>query len=331
MSEADCGSSLYEIMWKVKSMNKNALIFIVLWFAVALLMLKVYVFDASENSRQQARQQEIVQSVQPERETVNQAEVEEAVFDVIDKKLASISGNIPLIINPVSDYDDLSKEDIYSLRKRYVAQSLFAYDGYEPSDEVFGQIESYKPWYGLTYSGCIASAIGTEKVFAGPSEESRFVNNPNMLVGVANGSKRAPLEHPACFDKDFWAMPVSMSYDSDTKTVTAVYDFRYKGYYSLNGINARDLGYRYVYAEKSDNFIFRNEPNITGDVFEFVDFIHLGGSCQYKDGCNNGSPRQDYLNFTFNDYPAELKLKLYRNRPKSFKQAADINYRIIFR
>lgn len=310
-------------------MNKNAMIFIVLWVAVAMLMLKVYVFDSYE----QPKQQDTVQSVEQEQaqNTSDLSNIDKFRFETIDNNLAAVRGNINLGINPVSDYDDLSKEDIFSLRRKYTAQSLFAYDGYEPSDEVFGQIVSYKPWYGLTYNGCIGSAIGTDKVMAGPSEESRFMNNPNMLVGVANGSKRAPLEHPVCFDKDFWAMPVSMSYDADTKTITAVYDFRYKGYYSLNGINARDLGYRYVFAQKSENFVFRNEPNITDDVFEFVDFIHLGGSCQYKDGCNNGSPRQDYLNFTFSDFPAELNLKLFRNRPDSKNQPADINYRIIFR
>ena len=38
------------------------------------------------------------------------------------------------------------KEEIYDLRKHYVNKSIFADANYEPSNEVFGQIESNKPW-----------------------------------------------------------------------------------------------------------------------------------------------------------------------------------------
>lgn len=308
-------------------MNKTTVVIMILWFAIALLLLKVCVLNPASDSEIQKQPHTFApQSAQQDIKALDKHS-----FYEIDNNLKSLNGNIGLNVNPVSDYDNLSKEDIYSLRKKYVSESLFSYNGYEPSEEVFGQIQSYKPWYGLTYSGCIVNTIGTNKVIEGPSEESRFVNNPNMLVGIVSGAQDVPLGHSVCFDKDFWAMPESMSYDSTTKTITAIYNFRYKGYYILTGINARDFGYRYVFADKVENFKFRNTPNISEQVFEFVDYIHLGGSCKFNDGCNNGSPHQRYLDFTFDDFPAELHIKLFRERPSTTHVTPDINYKIIFK
>ena len=236
-----------------------------------------------------------------------------------------------LTFNDVSDYDDLTKEEIYELRKKYVAASLFASPDYQPSDEVFGQIESKKPWYGLDYSGCIRTVSGQKEVIQGPSEESRFINNPNMLIGVMSGSKQVEKDDPVCFDKSYWILPVKLSYYTDENTIEAVYDFRYTGPMYLVGLNARDLGYKYVYATKAQNVIFDSQRNISNTVHEFRDFIHLGGSCGYKDGCNNGSPYQSELDYKYSDYPSTMEFKLWKQRPEDINAKSDINYRIIFR
>lgn len=130
--------------------------------------------------------------------------------DAIDAKLKNLSGNFYLTINPLSEYDFLSKEEFYNLRRKFVKTSLFGTSFYNPSKEVFGQIESSKPWYGITYSGCITKTLGTPNAYAGLSEESRFVNNPNILVGVTSGSYNANINHPICTDPSLFVVPSSM-------------------------------------------------------------------------------------------------------------------------
>ena len=237
---------------------------------------------------------------------------------------------INLVVNPVSDYKSMTKQEIYELRKKYVAESLFKKNDYEPSDYVFGKIADKAPWYGLDYSGCIAKVLGTKKVVQGPSEESRFINNPNMLVGVVSGSQNIEPDSAGCFDQKYWVLPSSFTYNSYTNTITAKYEWKYIGPMTLIGLNAKDLGYEYAYASVIKNVNFKSVPNISTDVYQFRDFIHLGGTCRYKNGCNNASPYQSELAYNFSDFPASFKIKLWKNKPNDKNSQADINYLIIF-
>lgn len=258
------------------------------------------------------------------------------VPNIYDEKTEEISSNsknnqIALKINDVTDYKKMTKAEIYELRKKYVSQSLFANSNYVPSEEVFGAIADKSPWYGLTYSGCIGMVKGTSKVAQGPSEESRFINNPNILIGIISGSERIQPDNPRCFNKEYWLIPESITYDKNTNTIETTYNFRYTGPMALIGINARDLGYKYVYAKNPINYKFDNTPNISHDVFELIDFIHLGGSCGYKNGCNNGSPYQPYLSLKLTNFPVSIKLKLWKEMPNNKISKPDINYIITFK
>ena len=271
---------------------------------------------------------------QPVKTVSQQTRVTERIEPKVTKEqgvndFPEVEGN--LAFNNVIDYDNLTKDDIYNLRKKYVSSSLFASSDYEPSDKVFGQIASKKPWYGLDYSGCITVVRGQKEVTQGPSEESRFINNPNMLVGVMSGSKMVEKSDPVCFDKSYWILPVKLSYFKDENTIEAVYDFRYSGSMYMVGLNARDLGYKYVYAVKVENVRFKSQTNISNTIYEFKDFIHLGSSCGYNDGCNNGSPYQSELDYKYLSYPSTIELKLWKNKPAAVRDRADINYRIIFK
>lgn len=247
-----------------------------------------------------------------------------------EKQTVAQSGLITLVLNPVTDYKSMTKNEIYKLRKKYVAMSLFAKSDYEPSDYVFGQIADKSPWYGLDYSGCISRVIGTKKVIQGPSEESRFINNPNMLVGVISGSQNIEPDSAGCFDEKYWVMPSAFTYNPKIKTITAKYSWKYFGPMALVGINAKDLGYEYAYASVIKNVNFKSVPNISTDVYQFRDFIHLGGTCRYKNGCNNASPYQSYLAYRFSDFPASFTIKLWKNKPQNKDTMADIYYRIVF-
>ncbi len=250
--------------------------------------------------------------------------------EVKAKQTKKESDSITLTLNDVSDYKNLSKEEFYALRKKYIASSLFGAKNYVPSEEVFGGIAWKNPWYGLEYSGCMASAIGSQKAIEGPSEESRFLNNPNILVGIISGSYQVATDNPICFDKSYWFIPSSLSYSKKTNTITSVYSFRYSWTMSLIGLNARDLGYKYIYADKTANVQFEYSPNISNEIYELRDYIHLGSSCRYKNGCNNGSPHQSHLDVKFVNFPAIINIKLWKDMPATPQSPADINYQIIF-
>ena len=75
-----------------------------------------------------------------------------------------------------------------------------------------------------------------------------------------------------------------------------------------------------------------HKNNITKEIGTFSDYIHLGGSCQYKDGCNNVSPMQNDKMITIRDLPAEINLKLWKKQPHNkYLTPADMYYRIIFK
>lgn len=234
-----------------------------------------------------------------------------------------------------------TKKEIYEIRKKYIERSIFNNPNYEPSEEVFGQITDRKPWV----SNYICYEKGKDYLpTSGASEESRFINNPTALIA---------LEYPFWFydvkDTTFCntslstLIPLSITYNGLQKEITVKYQklpFSTKGnntFYQFNGLNARDLGYKYIYLDKEKttyDIEFKSDTNISKEVFELNNFIHLGSSCKVKGGCNNGSPRQEFVEFK-NDTPDKEKgkiiyLKLWKENPKTPTQPADITEKIIF-
>lgn len=236
-----------------------------------------------------------------------------------------------------------SKKEIYDIRKDYVRSSIFANEDYEPSEEVFGQIESGKPW--ISANVCKDPKTHNMRT-TGASEESRFIVNPNVLVAL-----EYPFSYSNYPDEDWCAddtinmLPEILEYDGYKKEIKVYYrrlpfstndDF---SFYQFNGLNARDLGYRYAYvdmAKSSFKPVFTDSDNIGTRAVEFRNFLHLGGSCGVEGGCNNGSPRQTYLEFkqSETDYSysnGEIYIKLWRKEPSSVEDEADIVEKIIIR
>ena len=252
-----------------------------------------------------------------------------------------------LVVNPASSYNYLSKNEIYNLRKKYVAKSLFANKNYEPNNNIFGGIVDGKPWWGsnpcsqLDYKGDYHERI------EGPSKVSAQVNNPNALVGVSMAY--SPWEYE--YNKDFCSskaplfLPDALFYNKAENMIVAKYKVPSKfpsfksnvngreyGYpLQLSGLNAIDFGYKYVYAMQMQNstIMYPDQSNITNNVQIFNDYIHLGGSCKFEGGCNNISPMQSDKMFTINYLPATLTLKLWKEKPSNKFSKADIYYKII--
>ncbi|MBR1461517.1 hypothetical protein IJ596_07820 [bacterium] len=228
-----------------------------------------------------------------------------------------------------------TKKEIYELRKRYVKESIFSSKDYKPSDSVFGMIEDNKPWISTN----ICAKESGETYVDGASEESRFIANPTALVAL-----EYPFNWDGRQDSSFYENPINqliplkISYSKSKNEIEVAYSrfpFESKApyFYEFNGVNAADLGYRYAYLDLGRSTCkpkFDEKDNISNSVIEFQNFIHLGSSCGVAGGCNNGSPRQTYLEFHVEEYsPCELYIKLWNSRPNSYRDKADINEKII--
>ncbi len=241
-----------------------------------------------------------------------------------------VTGSVP--INPMSDLNYKTKEDIYERRKFLVENSMFKSKKYKPSDEVFGQIADKKPWLGIDALTCYGKGPNANK---GLSEESRYINNPTMLIGLDRVSfDEKPKSMCSMID---YLMPAKINYSKDENTIKVVFEVSgYKGdldtEFLLKGLNARDLGFKYAFADKTENVVFlQQDGNISTKIQEFKDFIHLGTACGVSGGCNNGSPFQKELNYTVMKYPALIHFKLWEKYPKNKDIKADINYLIVLK
>lgn len=262
-------------------------------------------------------------------------------------KINDYSSFQTLKINPASEYDYLSKQQIFDIRKQHVKNSLFNKENYEPNSAVFGSIVDNKPWWGsikcsqLNYKGDYHENI------QGPSKVSVQMNNPNALVGLS----MPYIPWDIGTNKEFCTSdysnfsPISLKYDEKDRLIIAQYyltknflklrtkvNNRYTRYLiQLSGLNARDFGYDYMYIFDTKNIKMYSEyNNATEDISTFRDYIHQGGSCKYKDGCNNISPMQNDLIFSIKGLPAEINIKLWKKKPINKYVQADMYYKIIF-
>lgn len=251
-------------------------------------------------------------------------------------------------INAPADYKYKTKSEIYNLRKKYVSQSKFASKNYEPNELIFGGIVDGKPWWGLLSCGQIDYEGDYHERIEGPSKVSIQMNNPDALVQISlpylvwdTGDNKE-----YCNGQYSKFIPYSLKYSKKDNVYVIKYeltrkflDYRtningksYRYPLQLSGLNARDFGYKYVYAFNTNNIkMFSYSDNdMTNSVIEFADYVHLGGSCKYKDGCNNISPMQDGLMFRVTELPATISLKLWKNNPVSNNSKPDLYYQIIF-
>lgn len=259
-------------------------------------------------------------------------EKEKSFFDMSEKYNEDywVTGNIP--INPMSDFNNKTRNDIYKIRKNFVDESMFKNKKYRPSDEVFGQIADNKPWISIDALTCYGKGPNAHK---GLSEESRYINNPTMLIGLDRVSfDDKPKSQCSVVD---YLMPVKINYSKDENMLKVLFEVsKYRGdlgmEFLLKGLNAKDLGFKYAYADKTENIVFlQQDTNISKDIQSFKDFIHLGTVCGVKGGCNNGSPFQKELNYTVMRYPASIHFKLWKKKPKNKDSKEDINYLIILK
>lgn len=252
----------------------------------------------------------------------------------------------PLLIPRLQNYNNETQNSLLLRRKESVKKSVFNNNSYRPTDAVFGGIQDKTPWISLKNSICIDQKLDPSHVSKGPAALSRFIENPNVLIGIMPPYVMNINENSLnCTREPLKFIPSQMTYDKNHNTVTAYYPMSYEVmnqrvnknrksvplYFTLTGLNARDLGYKFATVSDSDGVLFMNNgANISSDVIEFKDFIHVGSACGIPDGCNNLSPYQPALDFYFISIPAEITLKLWKDKPIAKFMPADFSYKIIF-
>ncbi|MBP5404138.1 MAG: hypothetical protein J6Y17_03510 [Elusimicrobiaceae bacterium] len=265
--------------------------------------------------------------------------------EVVQKEESSVplqkstwGDDLSVEVRPLVALSGVSKQKVFALRKQAVASSPFARQNYEPSSEVFGGIVSGKPWMAAT----ACSDPKTRKHYTqGLSEETRFINNPTALVML-----EMPFVFPSnanwCTREDANLLPHKITYDALRGEITLTYlalPFQTRKdntFYAFNGLNARDLGYPYIYVDPNRSTYlveFLNKDNVSTEVVKLQNYLHVGPSCGARGGCNNGSPRQPMLEFHEDISPdsngKEIYIKLWKEKPNNVNDTADIVERII--
>src|SRR6185312_545429 len=192
--------------------------------------------------------------------------------------------------------------------------------GYEPSDYVFSSIEDYKPWWGL--EGLYFYGDGPLGN-SGPSEESRFLPNPFLLVGIRESMARVGSSPDG--STNYYPSLTRLAWNAAESAAHAEYnvsgylDFtanhgyqpEFRRQFQFVLYNARDLGFGYFALDraKSKGIALVLDSDVPHSARQF---IHRGPSCGVSGGCNNMSPHAKEFLFDVSVTPAKAVLKLWR-------------------
>ncbi len=236
-------------------------------------------------------------------------------------------------VTPMTELDFLKKSEVYEIRRKAVReQPRLSAAGYEPTEEVFGQIVDGAAWWGI--EGIFYYGPGKNSI-AGPSEESRFLCNPYLPVGICEPNAYPLIEtmyslapFPPVLKSIVWRPDrrVLVSYDVSAflkglrryQIVNA-----HENKVTLVAYNARDFNLNWLALDEKDS---RNVRQLAGAGRPALirQFIHLGGSCGYPGGGNNMSPFQPELEITVSHVPATAVIHLWRDEPASATAPADL-------
>ncbi len=263
----------------------------------------------------------------------------------------AVKGQVEITLEPLANFNYKSKAEILNLRTNIVNRnSNLLNQQYVPSTEIFGQVVDNKPWWGV-WGACIYGP--GDKSIDGPSEESRFILNPFLLIGAnpnsceifdANRITQVELEKK---DFPFFWNPVALTYNPSQSWARVIYDVssfnnglkKYRNLlkdnyevrkFGLIAYNARDLGFNYLHVSTSKSVNVVNSANPKQPV-GIIQMIHCGGSCGYSGGCNNMSPAiPDLDHLEFSSLPARCVIYLWKNSPGNLQQKPDFMFILDF-
>lgn len=250
---------------------------------------------------------------------------------------AKASGELAIPLNPLSKLDGSTRRQIDEMRERAVAEHPeLAGTGYQPSGYVFGSIEDGRPWWGL--EGLYFYGDGPNGN-AGLSEESRFLPNPFLLVGIRESMARVGASPDG--STNYYPYPTRLVWNAAESSARAEYsvsgffDFtanhayppEYRRQLQFVLYNARDLGFRYFALDRarSNGISLALDSDAPRSARQF---IHRGPSCGMAGGCNNMSPHAKEFLFDVPSVPARAVLKLWKDNPDDAGAPADFTFTI---
>ena len=241
-------------------------------------------------------------------------------------------GTTKIELNDMIKLDLMKKTEILELREKYVSEYPELLNAaYKPSEDVFGQVEDGKPWWGILGISYYGSG---QKSIEGPSKESRYIINPFLLVAISEHMAH-PVNDPSLSPVPICPKPIALEWEGRSKATATFevgefwdlqakyhYDDAGKNEFDLIAYNARDFGFNYLYIGKNESH--NAVLNDNKEPIQIRQFIHCGGSCGYPGGCNNMSPYQPELTVSVSSLPATLYIKLWRNKPVTTDSDADM-------
>ena len=320
------------------------LIFIFICMAMLSFMITCGIFKIIDYKKEKEIEKQELLKKEIQRQENERIEALKIELQKIELEKAERERHIKIPFKEPSNLNYKSKEEIYDIRKNAVDNSIFKNPNYYPSNEVFGQIESNKPWNSMRQ--CLYKETKTSDII-GPSEEDRYISNPELLVAIEYGFYGHYCEDRTSYELKY-SKPESIIYNKEENEIEIIYGglpyctIGENTWYSFKGLNANDLGYKYAYIDKEKstfNLNFVESQNISNSIVEFQDFIHLGSSCGHTSGCNNASPDQPALNFFYpctGEHKEILKdqtiyIKLWKTKPNSPQDKSDITEKIVIK
>lgn len=267
---------------------------------------------------------------------------------------AKIEGVVEVPIRSTKEYDFLTQEQVFDSRIAAVLEHReLLSSNYHPSVAPFGQIEDGLPWWGV--QGQFHYWKGEQSI-VGDSEESRFIENPFLLVAPDVWFPYAHLDkhkigEEQLRDPDFpwYPEPSKLVWSPAERWARVTYQVsefarRRRPYLKRtvpdhkfvisvgSAYNARDFGFDWIYVDLENSKNFMVTPEKSRQHRRNVHFIHRGGSCGYPGGCNNMSPFTPYWDdFWTEALPAELTVRLWRKPPTRKGASADMTFLIELR
>jgi hypothetical protein len=220
-------------------------------------------------------------------------------------------------------------------------------------------MEGSLPWWGL--QGHFYFGPG-QRSTEGPTEESRFILNPYLLVGAefrglsiwSDGDRPLAWDKAHITEQDlnrpdfpFYCPPSNLRWQPRAAHAEITYDLSRclaelnrwtlqpldvaQANFDLIAYNARDMNLNYLYlALESSQNLSKHDP--TPAPVAISQFIHRGNSCGYPGGCNNMSPHTPQMEgLSIERLPANAAIWLWTSKPTSLNQPPDMTFIIHFR
>ena len=273
-------------------------------------------------------------SAEPPRATVAAAGPEPARTYRLATGTAARLDHVDISIEAPHELDGLTKAQVLQMRSVEVMKHPELLVGeYAPSEDVFGQVEDLAPWWGI--EGQFRFGAGISSI-DGPSEESRFILNPFLLVAPEFNDWFRGISNAEAVKLDLTCLPQRLTWWPKESRAEASYSAsciarRQKPEFDLIAYNARDMGLPYIYVSYADSLNV-TKTDAPAEPYANPQFIHRGNNCGYPGGCNNMSPSTPPIDgIRLDGLPAKVAVWLWRSKPRSIDVAPDFIFTVVFR